>query len=1100
MMQDQNNSTPTSYSPTVTGSNAKLNIVSRVAIVGRAGATQEGENGAEIKMYLKLSVPVDSVAPGTTIPLFAEENIKIVDWQVHPLDKDSAPYAFSPDTSPLLHHAARSLGLNKPLEQTFHNAFELSPPHGSTSLGSMMNGVGSTRKTKTPPTPVDQKYAGKIMISLYNVAYLVPTVFPRLADSDHSSRMSRRASMPERLAHFMAAIVLWVPFIGKPPRSPYMLSIPTPPRCLSNTIRLRIFPPESSQSSSQASLSDADTSSGAWDLSSDPPVTRKASRYTRPGNAYGDRADDESSDSSSSEPYGISMQGAFPTTDRIRVRWARPPASIGTDDGRRRVGVTDVKAEMTVAVLGTRMDPETKREGIVMGLDYRGKCDNVFFPGVATMLGLDVSLVAKGSDVSWLSDEEAGWQVGGSAGYTGFDVGAPPKSPAPSRHDSIDSNYSNGFLAGERPLSQHSSASSSSASLLRGPLPVNNVPEYSFEGAGGSQSASLESSIMASSLPSGSAESTVLIRPPGVPITIHLDMNKILPTTPSRRNEFSFSLKGTVLVVPRTRNQQTNDSDRDPSDSESVIIPHFSVLATTRSEKLSFLVRNSLDVASSTVEVMEPDSRDKRVLRQGDYQSKGCTEHARVLVRSGITFSANSTPPVTNGRLPPSRPRTPNLGSRERVMSVSNGTRAMAVLGMAPVVPRPKRDGTLMIPSVRADVTPMVDPAHSGVPSSYAVRVVFAAPADADSEWLEFGLAKQSDARADPPKVDIVCVTVDDVPVLYETRTADPAVKQEDAGLSLEQIGGQEWLSWVKMHVGAGAGHVVVDYVVRGVHGSPAVDPKGKGKMKARQRAQFDVYLPSFRLPVGRLEVHIDTIPGFEISDLRSNFAHQQEIPSGRKLLRHSLPGLFYPHISLNLSLDRRRSNVVSFAYLLFASTAVLIFAMVYIARMNPAPEMVYLPPGHGVDALGGREYLTLGNSELDEKLTVTVTTTVYHSSAQTPGRWAWPQFGHAEPSPTTDADVESPSDDPPPPAPTPSPEPVPSSQPAPVVITTPGAGREQQPTSLILAPRLPFPWLSGITWPPKVPFDTKLLKEKARIGAAYAMWLYKLVLHFPLG
>jgi hypothetical protein len=138
---------------------------------------------------------------------------------------------------------------------------------------------------------------------------------------------------------------------------------------------------------------------------------------------------------------------------------------------------------------------------------------------------------------------------------------------------------------------------------------------------------------------------------------------------------------------------------------------------------------------------------------------------------------------------------------------------------------------------------------------------------DSESDWLEFGLAKHGAGNSSaavglgPPKVDVVSVSVDDVPVSYE---ATVAVKQEESavavGLPFEQMSGQEWVSWVKLRVGAaGGGRVVVDYVVTDVGGLAA---DRKGKMKARDETQFDVYLPSFGIPVGRLEVNIDGISG----------------------------------------------------------------------------------------------------------------------------------------------------------------------------------------------------------------------------------------------
>lgn len=84
--------TTSAYSPTVTSLTAagplRLNVVSRVAIEGKA---KQGQDGASIRMFLKvcfcfqissfkalsseisgqIGLPLDSVTPGSTIPLFA---------------------------------------------------------------------------------------------------------------------------------------------------------------------------------------------------------------------------------------------------------------------------------------------------------------------------------------------------------------------------------------------------------------------------------------------------------------------------------------------------------------------------------------------------------------------------------------------------------------------------------------------------------------------------------------------------------------------------------------------------------------------------------------------------------------------------------------------------------------------------------------------------------------------------------------------------------------------------------------------------------------------------------------------------------------------
>ena len=80
-------------------------------------------------------------------------------------------------------------------------------------------------------TPVDPHYAGHILVSNYAISYVLPKAFltrnRSTADVDagsQSSLRSRRGSIGERNAmQFMAAIDMWIPYVSKPPRSPYLV-------------------------------------------------------------------------------------------------------------------------------------------------------------------------------------------------------------------------------------------------------------------------------------------------------------------------------------------------------------------------------------------------------------------------------------------------------------------------------------------------------------------------------------------------------------------------------------------------------------------------------------------------------------------------------------------------------------------------------------------------------------------------------------------------------------------------------------------------------------------------------------------------------------
>ena len=133
----------------------------------------------------------------------AEENLKILDAQVHPLDSNSAPYTFSSVDSPLLHKAARALNLAARLPTPYAPFAE---PTAS----------ASTSASTSAPV-LDARYTGSILVSGYHISYVAPREFPR---KEHETRSKRGASV----AHFMAAIDIWVPFLSRPPHAPYLVS------------------------------------------------------------------------------------------------------------------------------------------------------------------------------------------------------------------------------------------------------------------------------------------------------------------------------------------------------------------------------------------------------------------------------------------------------------------------------------------------------------------------------------------------------------------------------------------------------------------------------------------------------------------------------------------------------------------------------------------------------------------------------------------------------------------------------------------------------------------------------------------------------------
>ncbi|KAJ8700050.1 hypothetical protein PTI98_003116 [Pleurotus ostreatus] len=896
---------PTStFSTATSGNPSKLNVVTRVAIEGKFRPSKE--TGAEVKMFLRIALPVESVTPGMTIPLFPEDNVRITLSQVHPLDQQSVPYAFSTTYHPLLHKAAKLLNLPAPSSVPYQSVF------GSlrSDAPSMSRPTASSLGNSDDAAPLDVNYTGHVLVSGYQVCYILPKEFPPLQEhGGHSSRTpykNRRSSLGEKhVLQFMAAIEMYIPYTSMPPRNPYLLSIPTP-RCLQNSIKFRVIS-NKPVSASMASLSSVEEDVG-WDFSADPIISpRKNSRLSRTESHYTDFADDESSDSSVTEKLVSCCQGSFQSTERIRIRWAKPPKSIpnfvGADDGWNRAGVDKVKGEMRCSVIGKGIASgrQDGREGIIMKVEYTGTCTGLWFPGVATLVGLDVGLEAKGSDVSWIDGQDTHWTQATTVRH--YFAG----DKHDHRRQHIDEPFSHHFLyVGKLPAAR--------------PLPNQSLAEYSFEGSTALTPSATLSSI-GSLTPSSGAEASSgnvadRIKPPGSPVTIHVNMNEFIPPA---KNSFVFKISGICLITPRYPHL-TSASYREPASSSSntesdmernqnplIALPRFTVLAA-HSETTTTIIDNKLDSDLLKLVVYNPSgdiSTDaqalKTVLQKGG--STTCNDDGgRITLRSaarhGIMHGHVNS--IMRGTRRPTIPNSKLNGSTSLISS-----RAITASSAG-------RSGPLLIPYATATVTPLLLERGGGAPlDSYAVRISLPVPLDPDCSYLEFGLAQielESGPGGEPPNIDIASASVDGIPVRCEISVPK---QDKDAGPQFEQMSGQEWLSWVTVHTqGLGGGSLVVDYVVHDVLHRQS--PKSRWKGKSVDDLSMEVFLPAFALPVGRLEVLFDGVPGLEVASLRSNLVYQQSSISGGRLLHYSLDASYLPRLSVRIRPSRLRGSAPS--------------------------------------------------------------------------------------------------------------------------------------------------------------------------------------------
>lgn len=543
--------------------------------------------------------------------------------------------------------------------------------------------------------------------------------------------------------------------------------------------------------------------------------------------------------------------------------------TAGGGDTRRKVGVKDVKSEVVCVVRGKRKSGvDDGVEGIVMDVEYKASCKGIWFPGVATLLGMDVGLVAKNADVTWLEGSPQEWSVSGGVGYTGFNIagaGRPDNHPS-SRTSSIDSPSPQIVISSsEDPQASvpngrpRGTSSSSTSSLLRAPLPSQNIAEYSFEGTH-DPTISASSHLGTLSSVSSISQSSVAC-PPGAPLTLHLNINDILPPN---KTPFTFTIAGTILVTPRTTLSRVNGihDTHPPLDyietTEPINLPHFTVLAAD-AETTKFVVRNEVEHTNVTVEVYSPsgdiyrDPQTRKTVLQKGCSTRCGDDGGRIALKTIGSLHDN---------IHPGRPQTPTGSPKSRAPSS-----AARLLNAN----RQIRNSPPIIPSVKAIVTPLLT--HQGaIPDAYAVRIHLNAPANTETDWLEFGLARvgptlsrtqlPDSGEISSPKVYIASASVDGVPVQYAMTNArrQPGNTGALQGASFETMGSTEWTNWVKIHVGPASrdvgGDVVIDYIVK-------VEPaQSTWFSNWSKRQRWNLLLPTFALAVGRLEVKLEDLTG----------------------------------------------------------------------------------------------------------------------------------------------------------------------------------------------------------------------------------------------
>jgi hypothetical protein len=641
-----------------------------------------------------------------------------------------------------------------------------------------------------------------------------------------------------------------------------------------------------------------------WDLSCEPIVSYQPSHRPRitPYEYLPDDEQSPSDDGHSSSSTGATagIQGNFPSTDRIRIRWAAPVSRHqgrgALADGRRRLGVDVVNGLLRSTIMGQDKEKRTR-----LKLDYEGTCNGLWFPGVATQLGMEVVLDAKGQSVAW--DGEGGWDVTGGTGFTGFDAGSATEPEDSSTRPTRDS--------GIRPPSRPSSYAS--ASLLRTPM---LLPDYSFE------TASSPTTSMLNSVPSylTSAETSAVIVKRGSPLQpIGLHVN-IADLPPPPRNEFNIRIKGTILLGP----------PEDAEDDETMLfLPVFRVVSADN-DKTEFVVASEV---ADAVEVIMPQDQQyagspRRMLRK----------KSEIRAQDGVAIALE--PPRTARSTPVKQPEngTPTRGKSDESESPTLKRRSVVRIESPVRLSRSSSSSSVAtglrpIPWVRAKVTML--------PQSevYSHSVHFTVPSVAASRGiLSFGVCLPSflinERKA---SIDVVWATADGRSLSVEVFPRVPLIDESNEDLEefektlrlidfqsgaeeeqekqggIDDLGLRDLVSWIQIRMPEEVfGNIEANYLI-GRDPRPATFHKRRG----HRVAETSVLLPCFHVGVGTYIIEMDTPlgqscpapaayilrrnSGFESSFTVSNF-HQQ---TGGRLVHHKLPGYFYPRVKVRLQPTR---------------------------------------------------------------------------------------------------------------------------------------------------------------------------------------------------
>jgi hypothetical protein len=445
------------------------------------------------------------------------------------------------------------------------------------------------------------------------------------------------------------------------------------------------------------------------------------------------------------------VNGSFPSANEFVLRFAlrdenEPPS---TPSNLKRASLRAVSAQTEWLILDRQ--PDSIRARIAASF----KLKNIWYAGVATQVGLDVSLQTSEGELEWGDEDNPGWKITGSLGYSGiFNISEKQATSGLDQIDAARPGHSVDYPRSDSPLPL-----GSISSLLRAPLPQNNELDFSFESnsqdtspLGTPTSSIVTTSAPASHYPSHNPGGNARAGLPCSPLVLKLDMSDLRL---SANSNLDCQIRGNLTI-------RTDPEGR-------IALPSF-VFPNASDHRGELLIRSDVTgLALHSERAINPIPLLKGV-------SHRCPENTVLSVPKEHVI------PVTN--------------TVDRPLVVMATPKATLALNSPMASKERKGQSVDFIPEVFVKIIPLLpSQGFQGIRCAIHLQMTYPKSGALPCSQLEFGLASGSGIQESD--IQLVSSTVGnytvDAALVYNSDAAELHGRAIDSGQR------SEWVCWVRV-------------------------------------------------------------------------------------------------------------------------------------------------------------------------------------------------------------------------------------------------------------------------------------------------------------